>query len=76
MLFLLENAKEIMFLCFGFSALALCVYIIRSLVLLNRLFKKIDDLTDIFIEYIQKPLAFLLQAQKTFRKIKGFFEKK
>lgn len=75
-MFFIEHAQAIMFLCFGFGFLGLMFYLIRSIILLNRLLGKIDDITDLVIEYIQKPLSMIIQAHKTFQKIKGFFAKK
>lgn len=75
-MFFIEYAQEIMFLCFGVGFLGLMIYLIRSLIILTRLLRKVDDITDLVIEYIQKPLSMIIQAHKTFQKIKGFFEKK
>ena len=62
--FLLENAKEIALLCFGFGFLILVFFVVRTLVVATRVLGKIDDLSDIFIQYVQKPLAILLQAKR------------
>lgn len=72
-MFLIENALEILYLCLGVGFLMMSFSITRAVIRLNRILTKIDDLTDIFIEYIQKPLSFILQAHKTIQKIRNFF---
>ena len=74
-MFFIENAKEIMFLCLGGGFLILIIYIVRSLVILTRLLNKVDDITDLVVEYIQKPLSVIIQAHRTFQKVQSWFKK-
>jgi hypothetical protein len=74
-MFVIEHAKEIMYLCFGVGFFGLMMYLIRGIVILTRLLRKIDDVADLVIEYIQKPLSMIVQIHRTFQKIKGFFDK-
>ncbi len=73
--FLLENAKEIMYLCWGGGFLLLILFTIRSLIIATRILQKLDDLSDIFIEYIQKPLQFVIQISQLLSKLKKWFKK-
>lgn len=75
-MFFIEYAKEIMFLCIGVGFLGVSIALIRALVKFTRLVNKVDDIVNLFIEYIQKPLAMLLQAHKMFSKAKSWFSKK
>ena len=63
--FLIENAKEIMMLCFGAGFLLLALFVTRTLIVATRLLSKIDDLTDLTIHYINKPLSMMVQVEKT-----------
>jgi len=73
--YIIENAREIMYLCFGVGFLVFFLCATRMVLIATRLLKKIDDLTDLFIHYIQKPLMFLIEAQKFLSKILGWWKK-
>ncbi len=73
--YLLMNAREIMYLCFGGGFLLLVIFAIQPLIVAARLLRKIDDLTDLFIEYIQKPLRFLFEAQKFLSRVLSWWKK-
>ncbi|MDH3324734.1 MAG: hypothetical protein OEL89_03790 [Candidatus Peregrinibacteria bacterium] len=73
--YIVENANEIMKLCFGAGFLIFVMFVCHTLWVATRLMRKIDDLTDIFIEYVQKPLAIILTAKKIFDKIAKNFLK-
>ena len=62
--YILEHAKEIMMLCFGVGFLLLSIYLSRAIIIATRLMKKIDDLTDLTIHYINKPLSMIIHAEK------------
>ncbi len=66
--YILENAKEIMMLCFGAGFLILAIVITRTVIIATRLMKKIDDLTDLTIHYINKPLSMIVHAEKALNK--------
>ncbi len=74
--YLIQNATQIMQLCFGFGFLVLIVFFVRPLIILTRILQKADDLSDIFIEYIQRPIKILIHIHKTISEIFGFFRKK
>ncbi|MCF7906009.1 hypothetical protein K9L63_02370 [Candidatus Gracilibacteria bacterium] len=73
--FWITNAREIMFLCFGGGFLLFVLFAIRTMWIATRLLRKLDDLTDLFIEYIQKPLKFIIEAQKILSKVLGWWKK-
>jgi hypothetical protein len=73
---LLENAREIMQLCFGFGFVIFVIFAVRAMLLATRVLKKMDDLSDLFISYIQKPLQFILEGQKIISHLLEFFKKK
>ncbi len=66
--YIIANAKEIMMLCFGVGFVILILVVSRSLIIATRLMKKIDDLTDLTIHYINKPLSLVVQAEKSINK--------
>lgn len=74
--YLIEHAQEIMYLCVGAGFLLVCLFAVRALWIGTRLMSKIDDLSDIFIEYIQKPLRFIIQAQQIIGKAMEWMKKK
>lgn len=74
-MFVIEYAKEIMFLCFGVGFLGVSIYLMRTLMQILSISRKINDLTDLFIEYIQKPLSIIMQVYGVFSKAKKWFKK-
>ncbi len=73
--YVVQNATEIMQLCFGFGFLLFVVLLIRPIMLMTRLLKKADDLSDLFIEYIQKPLRAGIKIYHAINDVMGFFKK-
>ena len=73
--YIVQNANEIMKLCFGAGFLIFIMFASHAIWTATRLMRKIDDLTDIFIDYIQKPLAIILTLKKIFDKIVQNFMK-
>jgi hypothetical protein len=73
--YLFEHSREIMQLCFGAGFFIFVIFAVRALMLATRLLRKIDDLTDLFISYIQKPLQFILEGQKIISHLLEFFKK-
>jgi len=70
-MFLIEYATELMQLAFGGGFLILVIYTVRPLIRVNRLLTKADrladkveDLTDLFDEYIRKPAQIMSQVLK------------
>jgi hypothetical protein len=74
--YLIEHAQEIMYLCVGGGFLLVCLFAVRTLWIGTRLIKKVDDLSDIFVQYIQKPLRFIIQAQQVIGKLTEWMRKK
>jgi len=73
--FLLENSLEILWLSLAIGFFVLTIILSRAIILATRILKKIDDLTNIFIEYIKKPLSILLKIKKSCSKISKIFKK-
>ena len=74
--YLFEHSREIMQLCFGVGFIIFVIFAVHALLLATRILRKIDDLTDLFISYIQKPLQFIIEAQKIISHLLDFFKKK
>ncbi len=74
--YLFEHSREIMQLCFGAGFLVFVIFAVRTMLLATRVLQKIDDITDLFISYIQKPLQFIIEAQKIISHLLEFFKKK
>jgi len=74
--YLLENAREIMQLCFGFGFILFVIFAVRAMLLATRVLKKIDDISDLFISYIQKPLQLIFEGQKIISHLLEFLKKK
>ncbi len=77
--YLLENASEILKLCISLALIGVfvvCITITRTIYLSNKLLKKVNDLTDLFISYIQKPLSKLIQAEQTVSSIIKWINKR
>jgi len=73
--YLVQNAKAIMMLCFGGGFLILAIQLARAASAVIKLVKKINNLLEIFVDYIQKPLAVILSAKKIFDQIVDRFTK-
>ena len=72
--FILEHAREIMQLCFGVGFFIFVLFLTRALIVATRIMRKVNDLVDVFINYIQKPLMMILSIQKFLSKIFKFFK--
>ncbi len=73
--YMIENANEIMKLCFGGGFLILVLVACRTLWHITKVVKKINDLTELFIDYIEKPLMMILSAKKILDKVMERFQK-
>ncbi|MCF7918126.1 hypothetical protein K9L27_03995 [Candidatus Gracilibacteria bacterium] len=73
--YVFAHALEIMYLCVGVGFFLVCIFAVRTLWIATRLMSKLDDLSDIFIEYIQKPLRFIIQAQQILSKVFDWMKK-
>lgn len=63
--YLIGNALEILWLCLGFGFIILVFFVVRAIYIATQLMKKINDLTDLTIHYVNKPLSMIVQAEKT-----------
>jgi len=73
--YLLDNALEIMWLCLGFGFLILVGFVVRTIYIATQLLKKVNDLTDLTIHYVNKPLSMIVQAEKTVMQLLERFTK-
>jgi len=71
--YVLGHALEIFWLTLSVCLLLLTLLVSKTVLKINRILTKIDDLAEIFIEYIQKPLAMIFQIQKILSKIFKMF---
>lgn len=66
--YLIENAAEFLKLA-GALALSgltiLFLFLTRTIIIATRVLKKADDLTDLVITYISKPVAMIMKAERT-----------
>lgn len=63
--YMIAHALEILWLCLGFGFLLLVIFVVRALYVTTQLLKKVNDLTDLTIHYVNKPLSMIVQAEKT-----------
>lgn len=68
-MFFIEYATELMQLAFGGGFLVLIIFVVRPLIRIHRLLAKVDnladkieDLTELFDEYIRKPAQIMSQV--------------
>ena len=70
--YMIEHALEILWLCLGFGFVVLVLFVVRALYIATQLMKKVNDLTDLTIHYVNKPLSMIVQVEKT---VTQFLEK-
>ncbi len=66
---LIENALEILYLCLSAGFLALAFFVSRALYFAIKLMKKVNDLTDLTIHYVNKPLKYLVSVENQVNKV-------
>lgn len=77
--YLTEHSVELLRLA---GALALIgvgfffIYLCRVVYILTRVVRKVNDLTDLFIDYVQKPVSVLLKIERAYSKFNKLFGKK
>jgi len=62
--YLIENAKEIAFLCIGGGFLVLVGFVCAFIWRVKQLMNKFDDLVELFSENIYKPVSLIFKAEK------------
>ena len=67
--YLIANAQEIMMLLIGAGFGILCIVASRALWIATALLRKINAITDLTVEYINKPLNMIVQTEKTVSKL-------
>lgn len=73
------HATDILKLSASFLLVSLSFWLIlcaRVLIQVQQLLRKINDVSDVVITYIQKPIMAIMAAEKTFKQVIGFFHKK
>ncbi len=66
--YLIANAAEFLKLAGALALVGLFIFLIfltRTVIIATRVLKKADDLTDLIITYISKPVALMMKAEKT-----------
>ena len=78
-----DHAISVLWLSLAFVVLILGILTARLIVNITKIIKqgstvieKLNDLIDVFIEYIQKPLGFIVKFQKKFRWLLNFLVRK
>jgi uncharacterized protein YoxC len=74
--YLITNALEIMYLCLGFGFLILSIVLVRLLISINQTINKINYFTDIFGEYVRKPIEVLMQVNDYIKPVLEMFNGK
>ncbi len=72
--YILENALEIFWLTLSLCVFIMTILVSKTLLKINKILQKVDDLTEVFIEYIQKPIAIIFQVQKILSKVFKMFK--
>ncbi len=70
--YLLENASELLRLAGALAFLGVFILLIvltRTIIITTRVIRKVDDLTDLIMTYISKPVAMIIRAEKVMSNI-------
>lgn len=70
--YLVQNASEILRLAGALALVGLFIlllFLTRTIIISTRVLKKADDLTDLIITYVSKPLTMIIKAEKTINQI-------
>lgn len=60
--FLIENALQLMYLCFGLGMLILTISLARTLGVLRRTVSKIEGIVELLDDGIRKPIQMLMEV--------------
>ena len=69
--FILDHSYQILQLCGGVALVGVgifCLYLCRVVFHATRVIRKIDDLSSLFVEYVQKPVASIVALERTYKK--------
>lgn len=78
MAYLLENASELLRLAGAlalFGVFILFIFLTRTIIITTRVIKKVDDLTDLIVTYVAKPVSMIIKAERTISSILKRFGK-
>lgn len=76
--YLIENASELLRLAGALALIGvfiLFLFLTRTVIIATRVLKKADDLTDLVITYISRPVAMIMKAEKAISGIMKRFKK-
>lgn len=76
--YLLENSAELMKLAGALAFVGvfiLMIYLTRAVYLATQVLTKANDLVDLFLTYIQRPISMIIKAEKIISKIVSKFGK-
>ncbi len=75
--YLLENASEFLRLAGALALFGVFIFLIfltRTIIITTRVIKKADDLTDLIITYLAKPIGMVIKAEKTINSLMKRFK--
>ena len=78
MSYLLENASELLRLAGALAFIGvfiLLIFLTRTIIITTRVLKKVDDLTDLIMTYVSKPIAMIIKVERIMTSILKRFKK-
>ena len=78
MSYLLENASELLRLAGALAFIGvfiLLIFLTRTIIITTRVLKKADDLTDLIMTYVSKPIAMIIKVERIMTGILKRFKK-
>lgn len=76
--YLLENSAELLKLAGALAFIGvfvLTIYLARAVYLATQVLTKANDLVDLFLTYIQRPISMIIKAEKVISKVMKKFSK-
>ncbi len=74
--YIIENASQVMRLCFGFGFLILMIVISHSVLVFTKVAQKIDRVADIILKLVSTPVALSLQLKEIVDHVSNYLGKK
>ena len=74
--YLVQNASEVMRLCFGIGFLVLMLVLSHSVLVFTQVAKKIDQVADLLIKLVSTPVTLSLQVKEVMDHVFNYFGKK